>query len=1211
MTKPLLILTLVMTFVLTALAQEETRTRTERLPFYTPLPKQPLSGEVHEVPPPEGPTSGFTSSSVASGGNATSPETGMANTLGNIPVNYYTGSANINLPIYTLSEGNISLPLYLMFNSTGIRAGELASSVGLGWMLEGIPRLTRVIRGVADEGFYYGGTNLKGYYEHGYELAANPSTYGSEHDGESDWYYFSVNGTTYKFVFDAFKKAHFFPETDIKVNVETAYTGFGFAYTFSRFDVITPDGTTYRFSAPENTYSQNLWETNLEMDAEAANNASPISPSTQFTKSAWQIDKIISPYGQELVFKYSLSQYSYYKLAEQSTEDCNAPQNKINRVFVRTSTISEIEGLTTVIRFDKGDGIRQDLESFSASIPQNQTTNAPKVSSVKVYHKNASGTLSSSFQEWKFTYDYFSGTLNGGAFDQPAGYTTGNSGGVRVGTTHRRRMILTALENPDGTRYDFDYQGKDYNFKTRFTYGVDDWGYMNGQDGNINNFGLIGRDDEFTSCGSIRTSDLTFMRYGSLNKISTNQGLEVSFEYEANRAANFAGGSQDIGGLRIKKITTADTKRGLTTRKEYEYLDGTSSSGFLILKPVYTYTVAQFANDKRASYLYGSLLSETGGASVGYSKVKETVYNNSNAATTGYTVFTFDHTKQETPFGEYIPFYMCSTPSGKCYYPQLYNPGHNYRNGLPLKTEIFNQAGLSISSSTNTYTSGTGIQQEHISRSRKVFFEYNFRYTSLYDLKYYKYRIESVQSLTRAMSGTGPAIESAEEYFYKDEMPVAYRNKYPGKHNMVSKVVTTDEEGITKETERKYVADFEFDTSTAYCLEYCEINGTCNVPSCWYATIVTTPPPSGSDARGLFEAKDRNMIAAEVEGIEKIYSSVIAASYQTFHTNTSASKGLPRAAYGLRKSPKPGYQEVTYSGTEMTKDSDFGNPLLINETYNSLGYLTSAKSPFGAGKKMTYTSSVIPFETKVNEGKEDELYTASVYSKTATGVLTQTAPNNLTTSREFDTIDRPLRDKDRHGNIVAKYQYKPVPGGVPVSSISWNSGAATKTCSGTNVTLTVSVNGLVAAATAWFSTDGGATWQNANIGTSGFTFTRPAATGTQEIRARASDNTGAVITTAMDIACDAPVAFGWGPYSVATLEAGPPRVCQYNVSVVGLTSGGTAQFSTDNGVSWINANMSATQMQYALFAAPSIQEFWARDSNNPANVIYGILNVCN
>jgi YD repeat-containing protein len=88
-----------------------------------------------------------------------SPETAVFAKSGNIPVGTYTGTASVNVPLFTIEDGPISIPLSLNYNTSGIRVQEESSWTGLGFMLNTGGRITRSVRGQDDlqapiNGFY-------------------------------------------------------------------------------------------------------------------------------------------------------------------------------------------------------------------------------------------------------------------------------------------------------------------------------------------------------------------------------------------------------------------------------------------------------------------------------------------------------------------------------------------------------------------------------------------------------------------------------------------------------------------------------------------------------------------------------------------------------------------------------------------------------------------------------------------------------------------------------------------------------------------------------------------------------------------------------------------------------------------------------------------------------------------------------------------------
>lgn len=85
--------------------------------------------------------------------------------------NMYTGTANVNIPLYTIDFDGWQLPLSISYNATGIRTNEEASEVGLGWALNATGVISRTVRGRDDLS-----KGKLGSYQ-GYVYATRPLTY--------------------------------------------------------------------------------------------------------------------------------------------------------------------------------------------------------------------------------------------------------------------------------------------------------------------------------------------------------------------------------------------------------------------------------------------------------------------------------------------------------------------------------------------------------------------------------------------------------------------------------------------------------------------------------------------------------------------------------------------------------------------------------------------------------------------------------------------------------------------------------------------------------------------------------------------------------------------------------------------------------------------------------------------------------------------------
>jgi RHS repeat-associated protein len=184
------------------------------------------------------------------------PNAASLGKYGDIPVGNFTGVPSINIPIASVTEGPLSLPINLGYHSSGIKLGETPSWVGLGFSLNAGGVITRTMRGLPDDhrfnGYYNNAVsnyalsadNVEAFYiEHGYSNGV---------DMESDLYSFNFLGYSGKFFFGRDKKVHFTPRQDLKVEV-----GFVDAAHdhFRSFTIITPDGTKFKFGLlPNESY---------------------------------------------------------------------------------------------------------------------------------------------------------------------------------------------------------------------------------------------------------------------------------------------------------------------------------------------------------------------------------------------------------------------------------------------------------------------------------------------------------------------------------------------------------------------------------------------------------------------------------------------------------------------------------------------------------------------------------------------------------------------------------------------------------------------------------------------------------------------------------------------------------------------------------------------------------------------------------------------
>lgn len=80
-----------------------------------------------------------------------SPNMASLGEYGEIPVSLYTGSVQVDIPMYTLVSGNHSINMSLSYHGGGVRPDTHPGWVGMGWTLFAGGSITRVIGGLPDE----------------------------------------------------------------------------------------------------------------------------------------------------------------------------------------------------------------------------------------------------------------------------------------------------------------------------------------------------------------------------------------------------------------------------------------------------------------------------------------------------------------------------------------------------------------------------------------------------------------------------------------------------------------------------------------------------------------------------------------------------------------------------------------------------------------------------------------------------------------------------------------------------------------------------------------------------------------------------------------------------------------------------------------------------------------------------------------------------
>jgi hypothetical protein len=482
---------------------------------------------------------------------------------GEYPVSLATGVPQIEIPLYEIKCGDITVPLTISYHASGIKVQDIATTVGLGWTLNWGGCITRQICGGQDTQGYANGQlatrsdamDFIDRYKNG--IATIENMFGIKginnfssympipQNTQSDRYIYRFNGKTGVFRYNA----------QTREIVTIPYAPLKIEATTEGFKIKDTDGLIYTFEAKE---------------------ASGLTQTTYVT--AWYITKIESVQtGRTVIFQYATSsgyssdcsvQVATSGTAYESNDDYTTPQIRYhipfegqnmfwadNMMVFQTILIDEISFGNNKIKFtytkDRKDKYKDRLNSFSIS---SNNTNLKNI----MFDNN----------------DYFGNNERTWRMRLNSVEIKGENNSA-VGEKYR--FIYNTLSVPEYTDLQHGYRvpNGDYWGYANYTYSTTDFVPRN--------FAPQIYTNPSQYFGADRNPDESQMKSFILQKITYPTGGETTFEFEANRVPNaysYNSNEAIIGGLRIKKIIST-ANNGNTSTKTYEY-QGTPS---VMIKP--------------------------------------------------------------------------------------------------------------------------------------------------------------------------------------------------------------------------------------------------------------------------------------------------------------------------------------------------------------------------------------------------------------------------------------------------------------------------------------------------------------------------------------------------------------------------------------------------------------------------------------------------
>jgi YD repeat-containing protein len=454
-----------------------------------------------------------------------SPTAGAFAAYNSIPVNHHTGIPNINVPITSVSQGRINVPVSLSYHSN-IKIDQIASWVGLGWSLNAGGVITRTVRGSKDEGIG-GYLDVSNKVPYPLDVSSNYSEMKSfaegYYDGQPDQFNFNMPGYGGKFVFQDETTPIMVPMQEISVKYTT------FEKNITTITLTSPEGIQFIFGengAIETSKTEN--RTSNTQASECTNSPVFANPVT----TAWYLTKILDPIHKDsILFEYGNYSSTYYmsynesfifSLANQHLECQGMNETKLRACITEKTdygvNISRIISATREIDFISS-GNRPD---YISSPGHNRLS--------EIHIKNKNGDL-------LHKYD----------LEQEFIHSSGHTVAKGIQANHcRERMYLESIQEWNSSESDskpphvFTYHNQ-LDLPPRLSKNQDHWGYFNGANNDNKHFSPDVRQDVTTRLQTLMNFDPAdrevnpaFSGYGLLSTWQIPTGGYTSFNYEGN-----------------------------------------------------------------------------------------------------------------------------------------------------------------------------------------------------------------------------------------------------------------------------------------------------------------------------------------------------------------------------------------------------------------------------------------------------------------------------------------------------------------------------------------------------------------------------------------------------------------------------------------------------------------------------------------------------
>ena len=604
---------------------------------------------------------------------APTPQTWAFIRYGSNPVDYYTGKAMVNVPIYTYKDNDFELPISVSYVSEGFVPSRQTGILGLNWFLNCGGAISREIVGIPDDrsqeglsGFLNGSATSDDVIMGLTDGSLNSTFTAYQVNGRettSDIYHFNFLGHSGTFHFNGSKQ----PKVYNTNGQHGTYTIDTIGYSSGElkgFTIMTADGYKYTFGSADDVSYNNCVERNISgsFATDANFNFAHGNSQTEYPIVTWNLTKIEAPNGRVVEYLYS-DVGNTFMYPHVNTETTNNPflvmtfvpgysidndgKNHYRNVSItRTCYLDEIiiNDSNTV---DSNDSKRTSI-TFSKSLKTSLDRPNSELYSDIIYDHNITQAL--------YKLDAIRVTSPNDKLIHKTTFSYKNKD---------NRLILTKISTDGLGDYTMTYH-EEYAYPAISTADTDFWGFYNGNGNLYSN--IIGSEvnsnyNDVLKSPCPRIPNWEYARLGCLKRIAYPTKGFTEIEYEANRANNILvkrefsqsnldssisepeatttpvaeqigylvdahsystlfSDTNETGGVRVKKITDYDGLGGFQSRT-FSYENGTVHS----FPKFYTATINGYQiYNPMLEYPINSLDKQH----IGYARVKETFADGSS-----------------------------------------------------------------------------------------------------------------------------------------------------------------------------------------------------------------------------------------------------------------------------------------------------------------------------------------------------------------------------------------------------------------------------------------------------------------------------------------------------------------------------------------------------------------------------------------------------